>query len=80
MRHTNVEAVRVFREVLGVTSSLIQKIINSLEEAYLLDIRNRISNSITVKIAEPLTRLRENYGQLIPREHLEREGMTTNKS
>ena len=62
MRHTNVEAVRVFREVLGVTSSLIQKIINSLEEAYLLDIRNRISNSITVKIAELLTHLWENYG------------------
>ena len=56
------------------------KIISSVEEAYLLGIRNRRSNSITVKIAEPLTRLRENYGQLIPREHLEREGMTTNKS
>ena len=80
MRHTNVEAVRVFREVLGVTSSLIQKIINSLEEAYLLDIRNRISNSITVKIAELLTHLWENYGQLIPRELLEREEMTNNKS
>ena len=40
---------------------------------YLADIHNRTTNSINNNVAEVLTRLQDNYIQLIPHELLERE-------
>ena len=60
MRDTHIGAVRVFREVLGVKSALIQKLITAIEGTCLEEIRNCISNSITVKIFDLLNRLQGN--------------------
>ena len=43
------------------------------EEDYLADIRNHMTNSINYTFADVLTRLQDNYGQLIPHEILERK-------
>ena len=53
--------------------ALVQQIVGMDEEAYLADIRNRMTKSINDTVAGVLTYLKDNYGQWIPYELLERE-------
>ena len=71
MRITNTKELRIFREVMVVYQSLIQKIIVTVEDTYLADIRNRTTNSINNTVEDVLTHLKYNYGQLMPHKLLE---------
>ena len=71
MRINHTEAVHIFRESVGVEQTLIQKNITTVEETYLADIRNLTTNSIKDTVADVLTHLQDNYGQLIPHKILE---------
>ena len=72
MRITNTKEVRIFREVMVVEQALIQKIIVTVEDTYLADIRNRTTNSINDTVENVLTHLQDNYGKLMPHKLLER--------
>ena len=65
--------MRLFREVTGVDQSLMQQIVATVEETYLMDVHNCTMNSINDTVPDVLAHLQENYGQLIPRELLERD-------
>ena len=71
MRIVHTEEVCLFREVTGVEESLVQQILGTVEEAYLVDIRNKITNSINDTVAGVLTHLQDNYVQLMPHDLLE---------
>ena len=70
MRIAHTERVRLFREVTGAEQDLVQQIVATSEEAYLTDIRNRMTNSINNTVADVLTHFHANYGQLMPHELL----------
>ena len=55
-----------------VEQALIQKIIVTVEDTYLADIRNRTTNSINDTVENVLTHLQDNYGKLTPHKLLER--------
>ena len=80
MCNIHVEAVYIFREFLGVDSSLIQQIITDIEDDYLEDICNCSSNSITITIAELLTHFLGDYGHLIPQQLLKSWEKTKKKA
>ena len=44
-----------------------------MDEAYLVDIRDRTKKSIKIPVSDLLTHLQDTYEQLIPHELLERE-------
>ena len=67
--------MRLFHEVMGVGQALVQKIVGTVKEAYLADIRNRTTNYINVTVVVVLTHLQNKYGQLMPHELLERLGI-----
>ena len=46
MRIAHTKEVCLFREVKGVEQALVQQIFGTVEEAYLVDIRNRTTKSI----------------------------------
>ena len=73
MRIDHTKEVCLFREVTGVEQALVQQIVDTVEEAYLEDIQNRITKSTNSTVAGVLTYIQENYGQLMPHELLERE-------
>ena len=73
MRISHTKEVPLFREVTGVEQALVQQIVGTVEEAYLVDIRNRTTNSIKYTVSGVLTHLQDNYGKLMPQEILERE-------
>ena len=73
MRIAHTKEVRLFREVTGVGKALIQQIVGTVEEDYMMDIRNRIINSINNTVTGALKHLQDKYGQLMPHELLERE-------
>ena len=58
----------LFQEVTVVEQALVQKIVSTVEEAYLMYICNRTTNSINGTTVDLLTRLQDNYGQLMPHE------------
>ena len=62
----------------AVDQSLVQQIFATVEEDYLADICNRITNSINDTVADVLTQLQYNYGQLMPHELLERKDIIKN--
>ena len=64
--------MRLFREVMGVEQALVQQIVATLKEAYLVDIHNRTTNSISGTVADVRVQLQENYGQLMLHKLLER--------
>ena len=70
--------VNLLREVTGVEQALIQQIVGTVEEAYLVDIRNRTTDLINDTVAGILTHLQQNYGQLILHELLEQEDIVKN--
>ena len=49
--------VHLFQEVTGVEQALIKKIVATIEEVYLSDICNQMTNPIT------LNQLQDNYSQ-----------------
>ena len=51
----------------------MQKIVATVNEAYLADIHNRATNSINDTVTDMLNHLHDKYGQLMPHEILERE-------
>ena len=55
--------------------ALVQKIVGTVKEAYLADIRNRTTNYINDTVVVVLTHLQNKYGQLMPHELLERLGI-----
>ena len=71
MQITNTKKVCLFQEVTGLEQALMQQIVSTVEEAYLADIRNRMTNSINDTVADVLTNLQYNYGKLMPHELLE---------
>ena len=70
--HTKV--VHLLCEVTVVDQALAPNIVSTVEEAYLTDIRNRTTNPINDNVANLLTNLQENYGQLMSHELLEHKG------
>ena len=60
---------------MGVKQALIQQIVATFNEAYLVDINNQTANSINDNVSDVLTNLQENYGKLMPHELLERENV-----
>ena len=56
--------VRLLQEVTGVEQALVKNIFAVVEEAYLADICNHMTNSINNTVADMLTHLQDNYGQL----------------
>ena len=73
MQIAQTEGVCLFREMTEVEQALVQQIVGTVEEAYLMDICNRTTNSINDTAMGILTHLQDNYGQLMPHELLERE-------
>ena len=71
MQVAHTKRVRLLREVTGLEQALVQEIVATVEGAYLTDICNRTTNSINNTVAYALTRLQDNYGQLMPQELLE---------
>ena len=65
MQIAHTKEVRLFREVTGSEQALVQQIIATAEEAYLTDSHNRTTNSINDNVADLITHLKENYGQLM---------------
>ena len=63
--------VRLFHELTVLEKALVQKIVGTVEEAYLTDIFNSTTNSINDTVMGVLTHLQDNYGQLMPHEILE---------
>ena len=57
MRIAHTKEVRLFREVKGVEQDLVQQIVGTVEEAYLVDIRTRTTNSIKDTVAGVITDL-----------------------
>ena len=72
--------VRLFREVTGVEQILVQKIFGTVKEAYLVDIRNRTTNSTNDIVTGVLTHLQDNYGHLMPHELLGCEDIIKKKN
>ena len=73
IRFAHTEELCLFCEVTRIEQALMQEIIGTVEEAYLMDICNRTTNSINDTAMGILTHLQDNYGQLMPHELLERE-------
>ena len=72
-RITHTTEVHLFREVMGLKQALVQKIVGTVKEAYLVNICNRTMNSINDTVAGIITHLQEKYSQLMPHKLLERE-------
>ena len=53
--------------------ALVQQIVDTVKEAYLLDICNRTTNTINDTVVGVLTHLQDNCGQLMLYKILERE-------
>ena len=51
-REEYTEALRLFREVIGVERALIQQIVGAIESKYLKELRNPVTNKITKTIPE----------------------------
>ena len=62
MRITHTGEVNISREVTGVEKSLIQKIVSTVNEAYLTEIRNQTKKLIHNTVANVLINLQENCG------------------
>ena len=65
--------MRLFHEVMIFEQALVQQIVSTADEAYLADVRNRMTYSTNNTVAGFITNLQENYSQLMPHELLERE-------
>ena len=57
MRIVDTKKVFFFREVTVVEQALVQKIVATVKEAYLTDIRNRMTNSIKDTVSDIITHL-----------------------
>ena len=68
-----------FSKSYGSQASSRPKYFHTVEEAYLVDILNLITNSINDTISDILTHLRDNYGQLILHKLLERKDIIKKK-
>ena len=71
MRIAHTKRLSLFQEVMGVEQALVKKQIDTVEEAYLVDIRNRATNSTNNTVVDVLNHLKDNYGQLILHKLLE---------
>ena len=60
--------MRLFREVTGFEQDLIQQIVSTVRESYIMDIQNRMTNYINAIMADVLMNLQEHYGKLMPHE------------
>ena len=66
LRDQHAEAVRVFREVAGVEQALRQQLVAAIEADYLMALRNRHTNSITMPIYGIIQFLFMNHGKITP--------------
>ena len=60
------EHMRIYREVQGVENALRQQITGAIDKDYLLALRNRNTNSITMSIHEVLRYLFRIFGKITP--------------
>ena len=67
------EHVRIFREVQGVENALRQQIASAIDQEYLMALRNRHTNSITIPIHEIIKFLFKSYGKITPAKLHEKE-------
>ena len=68
------ERLRVFNEVLGVERALRQQIVSAIEDAYLLAIRNRVTNTISMTVHEIMhNHLYPKYGRINPKKLYEQQ-------
>ena len=63
--------VRLFQEVTGVKKSLVQQIVGTVEEVYLVYIHNHTTKSINNTVVDELTCLQYSYIPLMPHKLLE---------
>ena len=73
MHNQHKEHVRVFREVQGVENALRQQITSAIEQDYLMALRNRPTNSITLPIYAIIKHLFTMYGKVSPTKLLAKE-------
>ena len=72
---SHTEEVHLFRKVVGVNQYLVQQTVTTVDEEYLTDILNCITNSVNDTVDDVFTRLQDNYSQLMPHEIFENEGI-----
>ena len=73
LKEQHKEALRSFHEVHNVEKSLKQQIVAALEPQYLKAIWNRTTQTITRTIPETIEFLMEQYGNIAPKDYIERE-------
>ena len=73
MINAHTEEVILFRKVTGIKQDLLQQIFATVKKEYLAGIQNCTTHSIRNTVADVLTHLQENYGQLMPHKILERQ-------
>ena len=73
IRIVQTEKVLLFRKVMRIEQALVQKIVATVEDSYLADIHNFMTNSINNTVADVLNHLKDNYGHLMTRKLLKRE-------
>ena len=78
-RITHTKEVCLFCEMKKFKQALIQHIIDTVGEEYLVDIPNYMTNPINNTVVDILNHLQENYNQVIPHELLERKDIVKNK-
>ena len=75
MRITHTKEVCLFREVTVVEQDLVQQIVGTVKEAYLVDICNSTTTSINGTMSSVLMHLQDKYGKLMPYKLLEQEAI-----
>ena len=64
LRDSHLDNVRIFREYLGVESTLKQQLVAAIDAPWLQSMRNPISNSITMPLLEVIQYLFQVYGKI----------------
>ena len=67
MCDTNTEDLHVFCKVMGVEQAFIQWIFSDMDKAYLVDIRDRATNNVNMKVSDLITHLQYTYGNVYPK-------------
>lgn len=67
-REEHAEALRLFKDCIGVERAIIQQIVAAVEPKYLKALRNPVTNKITQSIPDIFTYLFETYGDVTPQE------------
>ena len=58
------EEKRLFRETIDIEKTLIKQLVEAIDPVYLADLRNPVTNSITMPLADVMTHLFTRYGEV----------------